>query len=77
MKKGIKLWFLNLLWRAQFKKELFTGRKGRHCEECVCGRCFYCGDFYCPVEEEPYSKMVWRFENVWFIKKLNKWRTSI
>jgi len=77
MKKGFKLWFLNVLWRMQFKKGVFNGKKGYYCTECVCGNYFSCNDFHCPVEEEPYGKMVWKFKNDWLIKKLNKWRTSI
>jgi len=73
MKKRI----LNLLWRIQFKKTVFLGKKGYHCVECAAGNKYCCGDFYCPLEGEPYGKLIWRFKNDKFIKLINKWRISI
>lgn len=79
--KTIKRWFLNLLWRIQFKKMKYTGLRGYHCRECHGGDGeMWCGSFYCPCK--PDEKLDWRFtENSKvfnnLIKYTIKWRISI
>lgn len=76
--KKILLWLLNLLWRIQFKKELFAGLFGYHCKECKGGDDpTWCGKFYCPVEKKPFGKLVLRFESVRYRMFLCKLRSFI
>ena len=65
---------MNLLWRIQFKKELFSGPVGYHCRDCSAGKDYFCGNFYCPVEKEPQGKLTYKFEWKWYKRLLNKWK---
>ena len=63
-------WVVNLLWRIQFKTVPFEGPSGYHCRDCVAGKRFFCGSFYCPLWEVPKGKFEWRFECGWYQKAL-------
>ena len=70
--KKILQFILNTLWRIQFKKVPYNGKPiyGHHCRECVAGKRFFCGDFYCPLEKLYTRKFEWRFEWMWYQKML-------
>ena len=77
MKKKILQPILNFLWKIQFKKIKFDGPRNYHCRDCKAGFDFYCGDFCCPIEEEPQTMLTYRFKNKTYQNLLIKWKTLI
>jgi hypothetical protein len=69
LKKLLQL-ILNGLWRIQFKAVPFEGPNGYHCRNCVAGQRFFCGSFYCPLDEVPTKRFEWRFNWKWYQKFL-------